>query len=101
MNLYDVYFGYVEFADKNGGKNRPVIIAKFFNHFNTILFLPVYSYKKWFDSVKSNSFFEINDIADAGLDKRSYVNMDKMFSIDSKKLANYKKLVICRMLTLV
>jgi mRNA-degrading endonuclease toxin of MazEF toxin-antitoxin module len=92
MRLFDVYFGYVQFVNLNNGKNRPVVVVGIDNVKKRTFLLPVYSHKKWFSKHMPNSLFEINDLASAGLNKKSYMNMAKIFVIDSSKLMNYTKI---------
>jgi hypothetical protein len=94
MNDFDIYFGYIEFSDNTGGKKRPIIIFDE-NNDNYITFevLAVYSYKKRFDDLETFDFlYEIQDIKEAGLLKRSYIDVSTAYEFDKDELILCQKL---------
>jgi hypothetical protein len=78
MDEFDVFYYDLEFSDGTGSKVRPVAVLKL-HQTNTSL-VGIYSYRKWFNN--SNEFYEILDLDEVGLNRRSFVKLSKIAVID-------------------
>jgi hypothetical protein len=70
MELFDIFITYVRWD--NGGKRRPALVFK--RDGDRIIIFPITTqYENKSEAVRSK-YFRINDWAQAGLDKQSYVD---------------------------
>lgn len=70
MNIFDIYVAYVSWG--NDGKKRPVLILEHQSNIVTVFNITT-RYEDKSEAIRSN-YFKINDWAQAGLNKQSYVD---------------------------
>lgn len=91
MKKNDVASVYVAYEDKRGGKNRPVLIIEDNN--DSVTFYKITSkYGNKSNAIKRN-YFSIDDWKLVGLNKRSWIDLNKIKSITkNNNIANFKKI---------
>jgi hypothetical protein len=78
MNEFDLYWGFIGFDESDDGKNRPVVIIEIEDAGNDLFLVPVYSFRRYFiENYNQRRYYEIQDTSLAGLDKRSFVDIDR------------------------
>jgi hypothetical protein len=89
---FDVHFGYVEYRERTGSKERPVVIfGANSENANIVYVYGIYSYRKWFaNSENTQKLYEIKDIEHAGLDRRSFVNVSRDVKVNAEVFRTYK-----------
>jgi hypothetical protein len=94
MNQFDIFFAYVPYSDKEEGKDRPVMLLELTVDNNDGKFAPIYSYKKWFDNDEEvqKVLYEIQDLISAGLVKRSFIDVSRVFDVARTDLTNMVKI---------
>jgi hypothetical protein len=94
MQQFNVRFGYTEYKEKTGGKERPVVIIGVNNINNELInAFGVYTYRRWFNFPENEKmFYEIKDLKIAGLHRRSFANISRFSYIKIAKLDQYKYL---------
>jgi hypothetical protein len=70
MELFDIFITYI--AWDNGGKRRPALVYK--KEDDSVVIFPITTQFDNKSSVIKAQYFKINDWAQAGLDKQSYVD---------------------------
>ena len=82
MSLYEIYITYVSWG--NGGKDRPVLVFELDNGVAS-----VYSVTSQYTGTGIHEkYYKINDWAEAGLHKQSYVDTSSYFDIPLRFLSN-------------
>jgi hypothetical protein len=82
MDNYDIYLFNLRYQNDAGSKKRPVAIINYDVLLSDIVGL--YSYRKWFDN--NPNFLEIVDIDFAGLDRRSFVKLSDITTIETNTI---------------
>ncbi|MDR1861816.1 MAG: hypothetical protein LBQ41_02195 [Candidatus Ancillula sp.] len=91
MRRFEVYEGEVVFEDGSSSKTRPAVIIEVTEDGDDIQVLGVYSYRKWFNKEHLDKrFTEIKDIEVAGLNQRSFVEVNTVFDIPREVLNGFK-----------
>lgn len=73
MNTSDIAVAYVLFVDGSNGKRRPIFILEDNN--DTISFFNITSQYESKSAKVKQQYFQINDLAIAGLDKPSWIDV--------------------------
>lgn len=86
MKKWDIYWAYVKFDDKDGGKGRPVIIAED----NPDNIEPIICYKCT-TSLGTKGVYQIEKWELAGLESRTAVILNKTIALTLKDFGNKKR----------
>jgi hypothetical protein len=94
MDNFNVYFGYIGFDDIPCGKDRPIVIINNYGNTYTVFeILGIYSHKNKFNNeFYKKQFYKIKDLKIAGLIKRSYIKISRIYNFTKKEIAISKYL---------
>ncbi|MDR1033948.1 MAG: hypothetical protein LBL41_04180 [Bifidobacteriaceae bacterium] len=94
MKLHNIYFGNVNYEEKQSGKERPVVVVNVDdkNADGTYVF-GIYTYRKWFKSLENvKRYHEITDLRSAGLNRRCFVDVARAINVEAVAIHKYKHL---------